>query len=236
MIISSRDNPVFKRLKKVRHKGIKTGSVILEGNNSLAQLIEYQYPYQLILRGEEYPELEGIRLVEGLFKELASTEQSQGILMEIKPKEKHHMHGNILYLEQMSDPGNLGTILRSASAFGLDTICLGPGSVSLYNDKVLRSSLTAFLSLNVIEQVSLQSIRELEGYHFYGAELQGEAFYQLKPKDPWVLFLGNEAHGLSPEALDLIHQAVTIPMKGTMESLNASVAASILLESFLRKP
>lgn len=232
-MITSKDSKTYKELKKIKDKGIKTGFLLLEGPNTHEQLKAYDYPYELILREDSFPELEGIRLSEFLFKNLTQTEHSQGMILKISPRVPNKIQGNILYLEEMKDPGNLGTILRSASAFGLDTLCLGPGSVSLYNEKVLRSSLSAFLNLNIIEGVSLAELKTLEGYSFYGALLEGEDFREVKPKKPWVLMIGNEAKGLTPEAISLC-DAITIPMKGAMESLNASVAGSILLESFLR--
>ncbi|WP_031543376.1 TrmH family RNA methyltransferase [Mesoplasma photuris] len=143
---------------------------------------------------------------------------------------------NILLLDQIQDPGNIGTLIRSAASFDFQTVIASPNSVSFYNDKVLRSTQGNFFHVNLINEYLIKAINELkvEGYIIVGTKLHGDDIKPLRKvkwddNEKYALIIGNEAKGISPELLDLIDLNVMIEMEEHVESLNAGVAGSILM-------
>ena len=142
----------------------------------------------------------------------------------------------ILLLDNISDPGNMGTILRSAEWFGIKNIICSSKCVDIYNSKVIRSAMGAHFHLNQIVQDNLiQIIPQLknEGFSIIGADLDGVSINEFSPPQKWALILGNEAHGLSPHIKSLLDESVTIPKSGKIESLNVAVASGVILNSFV---
>ena len=138
----------------------------------------------------------------------------------------------MLILDQIRDPGNMGTILRSASAAGVQIVYLSPGSVDQFSPKVLRGGMGAHFKLPIIkaawEEIELK-IKHFD-MHCYLATIQrGLAYYEADFLIPFSLIIGSEAYGAGDQALKLADTMVSIPMPGGGESLNASVAAGILL-------
>ena len=138
----------------------------------------------------------------------------------------------ILYLDKISEPGNLGVILRSARWFGIETILLSPGSVDLYNPKVIRASAGAIFSCQIYpdaEFARVDPILRRNGYKFWAtATANGCSIHKWNPAEKNVIFFGSEATGLSPEILAQCDQSVTIPGAGGIESLNLAVSAGIV--------
>jgi RNA methyltransferase, TrmH family len=135
-----------------------------------------------------------------------------------------------LILDGLSDPGNLGTILRTADAAGVEAVFLIPGTVDAYNPKVVRAGMGAHFHLPIIE-ASWESLADrLTGLEVWLAEAHaGEAYHQVDWRKPCALVIGSEAEGPSAAAHRFAHRQVHIPMPGQAESLNAAVAAGILL-------
>ena len=135
-----------------------------------------------------------------------------------------------LYLDDIQDPGNMGTILRIADWFGIPYVFLSPNCVDIYNPKVIQSSMGAFLRIKTIEL----SLSDLKISHpnipILGAFLDGQNIYQFKPTKASILVIGNEGNGISKENITQIDYKLTIPKgkNGQAESLNASVATGIL--------
>ena len=135
-----------------------------------------------------------------------------------------------LILDAIRDPGNLGTMLRTAAAANVQAVLLAPGCVDAYNPKVLRAGMGAHFRLAVVEQSWDEIEQATTGATVYLADMTGDAAYdQADWLRPWALIIGSEAHGASEGALTLARQRVTIPMTPGAESLNAAVAAGILL-------
>ena len=143
-----------------------------------------------------------------------------------------NQHKNLIYLDQISDPGNMGTILRTASWFGMDQIALSPGCIDIYNPKVVRSAMGAHFHLSWIGELTFN---ELDDYTLLGADQRGETIDTLNqiPKK-WALIMGSEAHGLSKETRSLLNRSVSISKIGEGESLNVGVAMGILLHQLTR--
>lgn len=175
-----------------------------------------------------------------LFGAVSPTEHSQGIVAvcavpEADPGLRREAEF-VLALDAVADPGNLGTCIRSAAAFGVDAVVLGPGCACAFAPKVTRASAGANLLLPLFERISLPeyaSGRAGEGCHLVGATSEGgEDFGTLAVEYPLVLFIGSEARGLSEDIAGRLHHLVRIPMRAGIESLNAAVSAAILLQRF----
>lgn len=157
---------------------------------------------------------------------------------------KKNMHSNlgkkILLLDEIQDPGNLGTIIRSSKAFNVDTIVLGHGCVDLYNPKVLRSTQGMAFHMNIISCDLLELIPNLknDGIPVYGTKVEfGEDIRTLSgnEKEKYALVMGNEGNGVKKEVLELCDKYLYIKMNNEVESLNVGVATSILLYELDRR-
>ncbi|MDD4187190.1 MAG: RNA methyltransferase [Bacilli bacterium] len=157
---------------------------------------------------------------------LTSAPKVLAICKKITPAE---IKGNILILDNISDPGNLGTIIRSAICFNYETLILSPNTVDVYNPKVIRATEGMLFNINVIIKDILEVIPILkkDNYLIYSTDLKKESNEILKTKH--ALIIGSEANGIKPEILKLCHKNIKIKMNPKCESLNAAVAASILM-------
>ncbi len=144
----------------------------------------------------------------------------------------------ILILDDISDPGNMGTLLRTASWYGVKNIILSPGCVDVFNPKVVRSGMGAhFYTKQMFQLPLLDAIKPLKqlGVAFLGADMEGTPIYSFEPPEKYALILGNEAHGISPEILPHLTERVTIPKQGYGESLNVASAGAVIMDR-LTKP
>ena len=139
----------------------------------------------------------------------------------------------LLILEDTADPGNLGTIMRTAEAAGVTGVIMSKGTVDIFNPKVVRSTMGSIFRLPFVYVEDLKEvIKELkkQGISFYATHLKGEKSYKaIKYSDRSAILVGNEARGLSDEVADLADTYVLIPMQGKVESLNAAVAAALMM-------
>lgn len=175
---------------------------------------------------------------ERVMKAMADTVSPQGVLavvpfVELPPPSSPSL---VLVVDRLRDPGNLGTILRSANAAGAEQVVLAPQTVDLYNPKVVRGAMGAHFRLP-IEALSWPEIAEaLGGVQILLADARGEqAYYQVDWTRPSALIIGGEAYGASREAKELATATIVIPMHGGTESLNAAVATSVILFEAVRQ-
>ena len=138
-----------------------------------------------------------------------------------------------IFLDKVRDPGNLGTILRSALWFGFKNIILSSKSVDPYNPKAIRSGMGSHFGLNLYQNVRLNDF--IKTHLIISGSTFGEDISVFKLHERYVLVLGNQAHGISKNIESLIQKSVSIKRLGKGESLNLSSAASILMYSFTRK-
>ena len=138
----------------------------------------------------------------------------------------------VLLLDHISDPGNMGTIIRSAEAFGFSDIILTKGCVDIYNEKCLRASMGSVFRVNIIE-LNLEEISKLkENYRFLSSHMEGIDVRKYdSSNDSIILAIGNEANGLSEDIRRLTDDFIKISMQGEIESLNAAIAASIMMNT-----
>lgn len=135
-----------------------------------------------------------------------------------------------LMLDGIQDPGNVGTIIRTADWFGIQQIIVSPDTAQLYNPKVLQSTMGSFLRVRV-EVQPLEEVLAVNKLPVYGALLNGENVFQSKMQKEGILVIGNESKGIRPPLLPFIQYPITIPNFGQAESLNAAVATGIILGS-----
>jgi TrmH family RNA methyltransferase len=190
-------------------------------------LLERITPDQVVLEVEDR-----------LFDSLSDTESSQGILgvFDIPEPSQPARPDFVVILDQLRDPGNLGAILRSAEAAGVQAICLPPGTTDVWAPKVVRSGMGAHFRLPLLQWLWEAISAYVEGLTVFHADMQGnETLWQVDLRGRTALLIGGEAEGISPEGRLLATHSVRIPMVGKTESLNAAVSASVLMFEVLRQ-
>jgi TrmH family RNA methyltransferase len=180
-----------------------------------------------------------------IIKKLSDTITPQGIIAVVKIKkfslnELWSESSNIiLALDAIRDPGNVGTLIRTADAFGIDGVILSLDTVELYNPKVIRSTMGSIFHLPIFHEVDLEkTIPQLKRQNFkiYGTDVkEGKDLDKLEYSGKICLLIGNEAEGLNKNLLDLSDEIIRIPIFGRAESLNASVAGGILLYEITKR-
>jgi TrmH family RNA methyltransferase len=167
---------------------------------------------------------------EAVLASCADTQTPQGVLVVVPALRLPAQPGLVLILDRVRDPGNLGTILRSAEAAGAGQVLLAPGTVDLYNPKVVRGAMGAHFRLAVAQLDWPAIARRLEGRAVWLADAAGEVAYDaVEWTAPSALVVGGEAAGAGAEAAALASGRVCIPMAGGTESLNAAMAAVVIL-------
>lgn len=174
--------------------------------------------------------IDGTLVSEAVMKKICNTVNPIKCIGICKINNNNSISNNVLILDNISDPTNLGTILRSAKAFGFDTVFSSYGTVDYYNDKVIRGSQGAIFKLSLLKGDIIDFINKLKETHLVYATdvVNGIDVSNISNADKIAIVLGNEARGVSKEVKDIALANIYIPMDN-MESLNVSVAASILM-------
>ncbi|MGG5254835.1 TrmH family RNA methyltransferase [Neobacillus sp. SM06] len=243
--IQSSKNPQVKQWKKLltKKERDKTGTFLIEGFHLVEEALK-QHDFVLELIVSETVELPprldygtaSITFVtEEISKQLSDTEAPQGIYAVCRQMEQASSlqdARSLLLLDAVQDPGNLGTIIRTADAAGMEAVVVGKGSVDLYNPKVLRSAQGSHFHLPIISGDLTEWIPRLKEKKIpvYGTALEKATVYtEIKPVSQFALIVGNEGNGVSEEILSQTDANLYIPIYGKSESLNVAVAAGILL-------
>ncbi len=164
-------------------------------------------------------------------KQLSPSTTPPGVLAVCKIPifDSPDMNRNFIYLDHISDPGNMGTILRTALWFGIHNIVLSEACIDPFNPKVVRGAMGAHFHISWIGTMPLCAFTD---YTVLGADYRGNSILAVKKiPDKWVLVMGSEAHGISSDVHDKLDQLIAIPKVGTGESLNVGVSMGILLHS-----
>jgi len=176
------------------------------------------------------------------FKKIADTKNPQGIAAVFHKKEIKSAldckNNIIVALESISDPGNLGTILRTCAWFGVYDIILSSNTVDLYNPKVIRSSMGAIFNLQILQPTDFYSeLIKLKnnGYSISFADVKGENIFNFKPKEKFVVTFCNEANGASKILTEICNLRISIPKLGNGESLNVAAAAAVIISQITNK-
>lgn len=258
-IITSIKNPAVQLVRNLlanKKTRDQENAFVVEGVRLAEEAIAAQYKPKLVLYSAQISErgrqmladlnLQQTKIEEvdaDLLDRVSDTAASQGLLMVLNKKTAEHPSSlePVLVLDQMRDPGNLGTILRSACAFGFKTVLLTPGSVDPYSPKVLRAGMGAHFKL-ALDDMNAAEIRqfckinrpvELE---ILLADTQAqESCWQVDLSRPLCLIIGGEAFGAGPDIRAIVDRNVLIPMQANTESLNAAMAANILMYEVYRQ-
>lgn len=251
--IESKNNNLFKEIKKLKEKKhrIKSNKYLIEGLRFVEEAIKSKVSIDSIIFTESFkeknPDLflkinENIKLIqmnEALLKQLCSTENPQGIVGVINMQNKELKSGELVVLvDKVQDPGNMGTIIRTAHAAGAAGIVMTKGTVDIYNDKTLRSTMGSIFYIPIVEDDSLDFVKSLkkEGYKLVVSSLQGKNnFFEENLQGKVLIAVGNEGNGVSDEVYDIADIKVKIPMPGEAESLNVAVATSIMIYEKIRQ-
>lgn len=236
MLITSKENNRIKELRKLqtRKHSLKEELFLIEGENLIDEAIKnnllkelyvleghtpkYDFPYDFVT-------LEVMKSI----SDLKSTPRLLGVSSYIK---KNDLGNKIVILDGVQDPGNAGTIIRSAVAFDIDTIIFSKDSVNPYNEKVLRSTGGMIYNINIIIDDVENQIKKLKqkGIKIIGTSLQKSiSLTDVEKTDKYAIILGNEGNGVRKEVLDLCDQIIRIDMNSKCESLNVGVGAGIIL-------
>ena len=240
--ITSVNNNHIKELCKLKEKKYRdsTNTYLIEGEHLIYEAYKEGILLEVLpLIGEDFSMDSRITFISrDVMKKLSSTDSIPNVIGVCKKKEEKEVGNKILILEDIQDPGNLGTIIRSSLAFGIDTIVLSPKTVDLYNSKVVRSTQGMMFHINIIVRELIPFIKELkkDNYVIYGTKVDnGINVKDIEKKDKYALIIGNEGNGMSSNVESLCDKNLYIDMDKRVESLNASVAASILLYEMMNK-
>ncbi len=143
-----------------------------------------------------------------------------------------------IYLSEVNDPGNLGTILRTANWFGIKTILTSTNSVDAYNPKVIRSSMGSFFTLQIIQNIEVDTLVDFTDknkIHLYSADMKGENPVTFTPNSKFIVCFGSESHGVPEKILNNSANILSIPKFGAGESLNLGMSVGIILNSLINK-
>ncbi len=238
MLITSLENKKIKKYASLKNNKIrkKEGLFLVEGMHLLKEAYDSGILVDiLLLDGEElsfsYPG--EITYVTGdILKKISNLTNYSSVIGVCKIKKNSEIMGNhLLILDDVGDPGNVGTIIRSSKAFDVDTIIFSTNSVDIYNDKVLRSTQGMLFHMNILYadlEIVLPELKE-KGYEILGTDVHhGEDVRDVKV-DKYALVMGNEGHGVRESIKALCDKNLYIKMNKDCESLNVAVATSILL-------
>ena len=256
-VITSKDNEVIKSIKKLKEKKFRdeNNQFIVEGIKLVAEAIEENVDIDSVVVCEdcvndnsidkklmyEIAKYKCIYVTEKIFGTLTDVSNPQGIMAVINRKRVNndidYSQDFIVVLDGIQDPGNLGTILRTVDAAGLNQIILSKETADSFNPKVVRSTMGGIFRVNVVKSENivetLERLKE-KGFDIVVTSLDtSDSIYNINYHKK-VIVIGNEANGVSKEVQDLANRKVKIPMLGKTESLNASVAAGIMIYEYVR--
>ena len=239
MVITSLENDRVKKWTKLQKRKYREefGEYIVEGEHLVLEAYKAGVLLELILEENEdvIVDCSYTYVTRDIIDKISTLDNPCSILGVCKKNDSDKIIGNkILILDDIQDPGNLGTIIRSAVAFNIDTIILSENTVDLYNPKVLRATQGMFFHTNVIRMNLLSAINDIKrsGIIVYGTNvINGVDVRSINrvDKDRYALIMGNEGNGVREEIAAMCDKNLYINMNKSVESLNVAIAASILL-------
>ena len=256
--ITSKDTELIKHIRKLKDKkyrdesneyvveGVKLVEEAVKENAKIKQIIvcedttrTYEIPTHIMLEIAKY---ECISVSDKIFNIITQVTNPQGIMAIIEKNAQDvqidYTQDIIVVLDDVQDPGNLGTILRTVDSIGLNQIIVSKGTADAFNSKVVRSTMGAIFRIKIIEVENLaQAIKEMRKHHFklMVTSLQTKNSIYDIDFNKKIIVIGNEANGVSKEIQDMADEKAKIPMLGRTESLNASVAAGVVMYEYVRQ-
>lgn len=252
--IESKENPEIKFINSLKSKKKRQLSrfFLVEGIRLVGEALTAQKAGKIYCTQDIFNKLQNYLdgkeitfISEQIARHLTETKSPQGIFTISKFSDKDFREilkngKRFIFLHDISDPGNLGTLIRTAHSVKTDGLFISKKSADLYNPKTVRATMGSIFNLQIaididpLECIELASERKLE---LIGLTTKAKKnIYEINFKKPSILFIGSEAHGLTNEIVSRMHLLAKIPMPGLTESLNASIAGSIAMMEFLRQP
>ncbi len=252
--ITSPENSVVKALRKLEKKKYREdcGLFVVEGLRACSLAANSPFAIEAFYLAESFlAEVQEDNrfwetfpcyvFTDKIFSSVCDTQTPQGILCTAKmaPKADISKHNRYLYLDNVRDPGNVGTIIRTADALGFECVLLSEGCADLYSPKVIRSTMGSIFSVKTATDCSATTLKQLQksGCQLVSSALTDTScnLYESNLGERIVFVVGNEANGVSDEILDLSDLTVKIPMVGEAESFNVSIAAALLMGEVARR-
>lgn len=256
-IIRSKDNLQIKQARKLKEKKyrVENGKFLIEGLRFVMEAVNSDFAitdifltcdfydiWERNLMKEKIKNMPSVYIVtDEVLKSISTTENPQGIVAVVKNtrlRYKKDMEGFYVLADRIQDPGNMGTIIRSSYAAGALGVILTKGTVDVYNEKTLRSTMGSIFHVPVIQDEQLDKIKVLKenGFKLIASLLDAETnFYDVSLNRKIIFAVGNEANGLSEDIEQIADIKARIPMPGGAESLNAAVSASIMMFELVRQ-
>lgn len=240
-LIASRDNPLFKKIKKLKQRKYRESEMLFIAEGF--KFLEFDIKPEIIAVSEEKEhslalflvEREYILLPQSLFNEISSQENSQGIILVYK-YEINKLDGNkknIVVIDRVQDPGNLGTIVRTADAAGFTDIILIEGTTDIYSEKCVRSSMGSIFNVKpyFLTEEEFLNFTNSNNFNVISTALNEKSinYEKMSITEKNCIVFGNEGNGISDDILKLSDELIIIPIYGKAESLNVAVAAGITL-------
>ena len=254
-MITSNHNPRIKFVRALQGRTKErrdAGAFVVEGVRLVEEAVNSNWGFQFALYDEKLSE-RGRLLVESLtsrgvdveevspdvMKALSETETPQGILavLELTELPIPNNPNFILIPDQIRDPGNLGTLIRTAAAAGVQAVLLPPDTTDAFAPKVLRSGMGSHFRLPIVSKNwdEIRQFCESANHQIYLADMDGQSCWETDLRQPLALIIGSEAEGASESARGLAKGKISIPMNNEVESLNAGVAGSVLMFEVVRQ-
>lgn len=240
-IITSLENKKIKYINKLKNKKFRDeeGIFVIETKHLVEEAYKSGFLTELYLADTniesnilEDDKINKYQITKEIMNKISSLESPSNFLGLVKKLPTINYGNRLLILDNIQDPGNLGTIIRSAVAFNLDTLILSNDCVDLYNDKTIRSSEGMLFKLNILRKDLNTFLTELKNnnYTIYGTDVvNGSIVGEIKFPKKYAIIIGNEGKGLKSTLKNLVDQNIYIPMSFNAESLNAGIAASIIM-------
>lgn len=248
--ITSMKNPkvtVWKALKDRKGRR-ESGCFLVEGRKMVEEALQSGFPVEALLIGEEFPQADMPQLTAltnktyllpmHVLSAICDTKTPQGIAAVVRIQQQTALGKHIVVLDGVQDPGNVGTIIRTADAAGLTGVLLSTQCADVFSPKVLRATMGSIFRMGICVSDDLpQELTRLReaGYSILSSQLDGEPFYERHPVgEQFALIIGNEGNGVSDAVSATATHRVRLPMRGGAESLNAAIAAAIMMYELMR--
>ena len=243
--ITSLKNPKVAAWKALKdRKGRReSGCFLVEGRKMVEEALASAFDVEAVLvqEGVSFPDgltMPVYELPAHVLAAVCDTKTPQGIAAVVRMKEQSALGKHIVVLDGVQDPGNVGTIIRTADAAGLDGVLLSNQCADVFSPKVLRATMGSIFRMNLRTTDDLPGeltkLRE-KGYSILSSQLDGTPFYEReKVAERFALIIGNEGNGVSEQVQQTATHRVRLPMRGGAESLNAAIAAAIMMYELMR--
>ena len=246
--LTSLKNPKIIAWRSLKdRKGRKeTGCFLVEGRKMVEEALASSFPVEAVLVDEdrlaEFPPQQSapVFLLPGhVLAAVCDTKTPQGVAAVLRMQSRNELGQRIVALDGVQDPGNVGTILRTADAAGFTGVLMSEQCADVFSPKVLRATMGSIFRMPILVTGNLPgalcTLRD-QGFSILSSQLDGEPFFRRSPVgDKYCLIIGNEGNGVSPEVQATATHRLRLPMRGGAESLNAAIAAGIMMYDLTRE-